>query len=586
MVGPVLHQELLLGSRRGRHLIFRRVFTGWLVLEFLVYYWIYLIESQAIGRLFFANVPFEYAAAGAFATRLLGLLLSQQLLLVLLATPALSAGAVTDEKASGTLQYLLAADLTSGEILIGKFLGRLAQVFLLALCGLPVIAFVGAFAGLSPWLVLLLFGITLVPAFGLGAASLLASVWSRHTRDAVLTVYCVGIGAFLALQQFGGLEYFNPLMALEAVSEGEQPLQLGPRFLVLLFSWGCVGVVCLALATWRLRPAYVRQLQSHGLGKKRRWILGRRAPVSDEPIRWKERFVEGIAPLAVLRRVPRWLGMVLIFSATLVSSALILWIDLRPSVTLDDLWDAIRHLQILTVWNAFPNAADGFLLQGAIASLLATLVIGIRCSGAVTGERERQTWEALLLSPLPVPQLIRAKLWGIIGASYPYLTAYAVPALVLGFLGGIGAFLWTVALLVGAWLAMCFVGATGLACSVRAKGSWRSLLGTLFISYVGGCILFVLSFPLILILYGSIMATLFLFDSAYQTNLAKPFASTGYGFILGCYGALLGIFAFMRWWLLRDAEQYIADRERIRHWAEEPRGKGRARRRVPVAQVP
>ena len=96
MVGPVLHQELLLGSRRGRQVIFRRVLTGWLFLEFLFYYYLYLIESQILGGLFFANVQYEYAAAGAFATRLLSLLLSQQLYLVLLATPALTAGAITD----------------------------------------------------------------------------------------------------------------------------------------------------------------------------------------------------------------------------------------------------------------------------------------------------------------------------------------------------------------------------------------------------------------------------------------------------------------------------------------------------------
>src|SRR5436190_11671279 len=110
MLGPVLHQELLLGSRRGRQLIFRRVFTGWLVLQFLFYFYLYLLQSRALGRLFFANIPFEYSAAGTFATELLSLLLTQQLFLVLIATPAVTAGAITDEKATGTLQYLLAAD--------------------------------------------------------------------------------------------------------------------------------------------------------------------------------------------------------------------------------------------------------------------------------------------------------------------------------------------------------------------------------------------------------------------------------------------------------------------------------------------
>jgi ABC-type transport system involved in multi-copper enzyme maturation permease subunit len=585
MVGPVLHQELLLGSRRGRQLIFRRVLTGWLIVVFLVFYYIYLVRSMAVGRLFFGNVPLEHAAAGDFATGLLSWLLSQQLYLVLLATPALTAGAVTDEKATGTLQYLLAADLTASEILLGKFFGRVAQVLLLALCGLPLIAFIGAFAGLNPGLVLALFALTLVPVFGLGAASLLASVWSRHTRDAVLAVYCFGIAAFLALQQLGGLEYFNPLLAVEAVNEGEAPVRLARRFAVLFLSWGCLGAVCLALATWRLRPAYVRQLQAQGQGKKLRWLLGERAPVSDEPIRWKERFVEGIAPFAVLRRVPRWLGIVTIFLATLASSLLILWLELRPSASLADVGDALIHLDFPRVWWAFPDPTDSFMLQGTVSTLLATLLIGIRCSGAVTGERERQTWEALLLSPLPAPQLIRAKLWGIIGASYPYLAAYAIPALALSFVGGIAAFLWTVGLLVAAWLAMAFVGAAGLWCSVTSKGSWRSLLGTLFWSYGGACVLFVLALPLIFIIYLSILATLGIMDLMLQTNFARSFASTGHGFILGSYAALLGIFEILRRWLLSNAEGYVADRERIRHWANEPKTPAHARRHMPLART-
>src|SRR5262245_66316966 len=67
--------------------------------------------------------------------------------------------------------------------------------------------------------------------------------------------------------------------------------------------------------------------------------------------------------------------------------------------------------------------------------LLASLLVGIRCSGAVSGEREKQTWEALLLTPLTSRQLIRGKLWGIMGASLIYVLAYAVPALLLSLAG-------------------------------------------------------------------------------------------------------------------------------------------------------
>ena len=41
------------------------------------------------------------------------------------------------------------------------------------------------------------------------------------------------------------------------------------------------------------------------------------------------------------------------------------------------------------------------------------MVVGIRCSGAISGERERLTWEALLLTPLETRYLVRGKLRGI-----------------------------------------------------------------------------------------------------------------------------------------------------------------------------
>ena len=40
---------------------------------------------------------------------------------------------------------------------------------------------------------------------------------------------------------------------------------------------------------------------------QRSWLT-RRARVHGDPLRWKERHVEGVAPLALLRATPRWLG--------------------------------------------------------------------------------------------------------------------------------------------------------------------------------------------------------------------------------------------------------------------------------------
>lgn len=554
MIGPVLSQELLFGSRRGRQQIFRRVYAGWLVLQLLIFYWIYLVQSNWLGAKLFGG-EIDPQAASAFGSRFTAVLVGQQFVLLLLATPAFTAGAITDEKTRGTLQYLLTADLTPWEIIVGKLLGRIAQVALLSLAALPLICFIGVFGGLNLVALPVLFAVTLAPLFALGSASLLASVWSKQTRDAVLGVYLCVLAGYLLSWATDSWAFVDPLHVLEPSwgSSGDMA-EVARRLLVSMFAWGSIGVFCLVLAVWRLRPAYLRQLQGEGRSKRRRWWRARRTAVPDEPIRWKERHVEGLAPLAALRRIPRWCGMGVIFLVTLVSSALI-------------------------VWSHYGPAGKAFYVQGVIALLAAALLIGLRCSGAVTGERERQTWEALLLTPLAVRHLIRGKLWGIIGASYPYLLAYAVPALALALVGGWEATFWTVLLLGVTWLAMAFVGAAGLWCSVRAKSSWRSLLGTTLIGYGGGFFLLGIAFPVAGIVFLVMWATLAILDwlSGNQYGLATWWQKAFDFYTLCTFLALVLGFVGMTWFFLVDAQKYVADRERIRHWKEEPNSGPRRR---------
>jgi ABC-type transport system involved in multi-copper enzyme maturation permease subunit len=592
MIGPVLSQELLLGSRRGRQQIFRRVYAGWLILQLLAFYWLYLVESNWLGARMFGG-DLDPQAAGEFGSRFTAVLIGQQLLLLLLATPAFTAGAITDEKTRGTLQYLLTADLSPWEIILGKLLGRIAQLAILTLAALPLICFIGVFGGLNLLALVVLFAATAAPLLALGSASLLASVWSKQTRDAVLGVYLCVLAFFMLVSATDNWALFDPLHVLEpAWGSSSDTAEVARRLLGSLLAWGSIGMVCLGLAVWRLRPAYLRQLQGESRPKRLRWWRARRAPVPDEPIRWKERHVEGLAPLAALRRVPRWLGMAVIFLVTLVASAMILWSHLQRDVSFAEWVELLVALKIHEILGLFGPAGKAFQGQSILALLVAALLVGLRCSGAVTGERERQTWEALLLTPLPAQHLIRGKLWGIIGASYPYLLAYALPALVLALLGGWQATFWTVLFLGVTWLAMTFVGAAGLWCSVRAKSSWRSLMGTVLIGYGGGFFLLGIAFPVAGIVFVVILATLALIDwrSGNQYGLVAWWqGSFDIYTICVCLALVLG-FLGTTWFFLVDAQKYVADRERTRHWKEQPksgrRSQARAKRPDSVEQPP
>jgi ABC-type Na+ efflux pump permease subunit len=208
------------------------------------------------------------------------------------------------------------------------------------------------------------------------------------------------------------------------------------------------------------------------------------------------------------------------------------------------------------------------------ALFLFTFFVGIRCSGSVSGEREKLTWEALLLSPLSVKHLIRGKLWGIVSATYFYVLAYAIPIVPLAALGGIPALLWTLLFLAVTFLGIYFMGAVGMARSVRATTSWRSLLGTMGIGYLGGALVFVVAFPFLAIFAVIMLFGIMAFDGIFHTNLFPSGAAVFTLFwpcfeIATCIGLALCFWGFSLFFL-NDAQRWVADRERTRHWKEEP----------------
>jgi ABC-type transport system involved in multi-copper enzyme maturation permease subunit len=615
MVGPVLYLEMLLAGRRGKQYVFRWIYAGWLVVQLLFLFAGYWLAMRLSWRMMMGGRP-DPDASSRFAGSYIELFVVQQLILILLATPAFIAGAVTDEKTRGTLQHLLTADVTAWELVVGKLLGRMAQVAVLTLAGLPVVCFIGVFGGLDPVLLLAVAAVTLIPLFALAAASLLASVWSRQTRDAVLGLYAVGAAAFcggwLAERWYDTLASATPsggaagsgvgiLDVLHAVMQPYRPLwvlqpawgendlaELGRRLLLAALAWGGLGLGCLMMAGWRLRPAYVRQMEAGGR-RSRRWLgwwAARRRPVASEPLRWKERQVEGIAPLPFLRAIPGWLGITAVFVLTVVSSGAILVSNLPPTVSAADLWRRAASLDwmgVVQILSQIGPAGPDFWWQGLVVMLVASLVVGIRCSGAVSGERERQTWEALLLTPLETRELIRGKLWGIIGASYPYLLAYAVPAGLLSLLGGPGAVAWTLIWLGVTWLATYYIGAAGLWCSTRSRSSWRSLLGTLGFGYVGGFILFAATTPIIFIVAWIIVLILAVIDQWLRLGMARTamgiFSSYLTVFKVAMCLVLAGMFYTVAKFFLAAAEKRVADRERTRAWKDEPVYRPRRRRR-------
>jgi ABC-type transport system involved in multi-copper enzyme maturation permease subunit len=599
MVGPVLYQEMLLASRHGRWHRFRWIYAGWLLFVLLVMYWFFcMIHGYGARR------PLDLTGLANFSRTYLQFFAWQHYLLLTMATPVLVAGAITDEKARGTLQYLLTADLLAWEVVLGKLIGRLYQAMMLVGIGLPLFFFFGVFAGLSAIQVLGFLVCTMTLLFALGAASVLASVWCRHTRDAVLSLYFLGmvisVGLGLPVYLLSGeqatwlertVEVLNPFLPLgprwPVLDEGEYLARLG-RFTLC---WGVLGGVCVVLGVARLRRAYVRQLENSGrVRKKRHWWHLSRPPVGSAPLSWKERYVEGVAPLAVLRVIPTWLGVLLVFVLSVINYGSILLYFLPVGVTPANIGALFLELDFVRLFDVLRRISiphQVFWAQGMSIMQLTAILIGVRCSGAVTREREKRTWEALLLTPLTTKQLIRGKLWGIAGAAVPYLVAYAIPAVLLSIIAGPAAFLWTLLWLGVMVLALWYAGAAGLWCSVRSSNSWRSLLKTLAFLFVGSValffvvVIFACVFAFFIWLFGYILSEL-LRDAALSAAVNSFLTDFQNSFFISFCLVLALAFFFVSWRLLADAEYRVSVLERTKHWKDEPKRPDLRRRPPPV----
>ena len=566
MVGAVFHQEMMLAGRRVRLQILRWAYAGWLVLQTA---WFYVaFQADWLGR----SLPFSGVTEGV-SLRFAAAFVEQQAILVLLLTPALAAGAIADEKRNGTLQHLFLTEMESRHFVLGKLLARALQVLLVLLAGLPLFALMAGFAGLPP-LTVFLAGASLVPALaGLVSLSLLASVWCRQTRDAVLALYAAILAGVLLVRFGGTMRLLDPFFVLEPAWGASGTRDLGEAWSRLGWNaaaWGGVAAGCLLLAVARLRPACLAQAQG---SRKPRWYAPAREAVEDDPIAWRERHVEGLAPNALLRAIPQWLGIILLAAISTASCLCILGASLVAGATLADLCRAILALDVRRVAALMPEASFGFLVQGVAAMLLFSLAVGVRCSGAVSSEREARTWEALLLTPQTERQIIHGKLWGVMGASYPYLLAYATPALSLSVLAGPLGFAYAAAWSAATVLAMHFIGAAGLWCSVRAGGSWRALAQTIVVGYAGGLAIYAICSPGLFVLLGVLLLALALIDLACGTLMAATCLYDSDNLLRAvwlCSAAGLAIiFAVVARQLLHLARSWVAERERTRHREDE-----------------
>src|SRR6516165_2354178 len=134
-------------NRRSWYANARRWYRNWLLILMmlvLIFSRDHLLSLSA----FFESI-FEAPWLAHYSRDFVDVFLIQHFGLLLVITPAMGGGGVTEEKAHGTLEYLLTTPLRPGEIILAKWLAHTILVGDLALIGLPLFCLFGVFAGLE-----------------------------------------------------------------------------------------------------------------------------------------------------------------------------------------------------------------------------------------------------------------------------------------------------------------------------------------------------------------------------------------------------------------------------------------------------
>jgi ABC-type transport system involved in multi-copper enzyme maturation permease subunit len=416
-----------------------------------------------------------------------------QLLAVLLLTPAITAGTIAEEAQGRRLESLLTTDLTVAEIVLGKLSARLLLQANVLAAGLPVLALCIWLGGVTGETLLAVVTLTTVVLGSTGALSIWVSAHARCGREALQVVYVTGmiLGVFPPLFVLTPLPWPGGLVGAALRWADQALIAPNPAFWMVRWrqagaidwqQWGLVVLVHLALGLVLTLLAIVQlpsAVRRYEPSPARRWrLLPVRWPHPGQwPMLWKEHFPA--RPAAGLGRLVHALIL-------LIGWGVLGWMLWALAVSLTDPAVGPR-----TPFRVFATLVEPPLV------CIALLGVMVRAATAVSGERERGTWDSVLTTPLTPAAIVGGKLIGSLLASrwiWLLLALLCTLGVATGQLRPRGLLL---TVLSATAIALC-AATLGLLLSLRCKTSLRALIAALGISLSlsGGYLL--LCLPLLL----------------------------------------------------------------------------------------
>jgi len=223
-----------------------------------------------------------------------------QFALILLITPAQTAGTVSGEREKQTLDLLLATKISSVGIIFGKLISSMSYILLLIITSIPLFSLIFLFGGVTPGDMLQLFIFYMITAFAVGSIGIFYSTLFKRTVMSTvvtyITIFFLGmvsviLGAYMISIQYSGtmpqpsnptvpfVLYINPAVGLADILVTEPGgfstllgLSIGPVgrldfWIVNSMVMLVVAAMLLIISMYKINP--VRRI-SFKKGKKRK----------------------------------------------------------------------------------------------------------------------------------------------------------------------------------------------------------------------------------------------------------------------------------------------------------------------------
>ncbi|MEX0818701.1 MAG: hypothetical protein WD070_03880 [Pirellulaceae bacterium] len=548
-VGPVFYREAETTPRRPRHYMVRTIYVVAL-LVLICTAWFRLSGLQIIRTV---------GDMARFGALLFQILAPVQLALITFLAAFGTASAVSQEKDRRTLILLLMTRLRNSELVIGKLLASLLDIFVMILTALPVFLLVTLLGGVSHGQVIRVFLITLTTGLAAGSLGSMLGLWREKTfQTLALTALTIVLWSAVWEAVYAGLLFdslagwscetlatgFSPYRAIEA---GAQP-RLGGADWFSFFSDGVslyLGIslgIAAALngwAIWRvrvwnpsreLRPGQadeneqasiwgaehdIKQLATTSADKQQiaeaarsRHVDARSKTAStksrevwDNPILWREMCTWAYGRKVLIIRLAYLIAFVLAAGA---------------------LYGAITSGAATARSSA--GAIPALAIWLSLFFLVSLVIINALAVNSVTNERDGQALDILLATDISPKEFVFGKLWGVLWVTKEMVLLPMVLCAVLWWQRGINAEN-LIYLLGGLAVMDVFVTVLGLHCGMTYSNSRTAIgvsLGSVFFLFLG---------------VGTCLAIMVSFSGSFQGQYAPFLAFIGGGSV-GLYVAL------------------------------------------------